>query len=492
MLEHFPSILTTTALVLHWGIIVGVGVRIILKRRPTGVSLAWLILITSVPFLGVFMYLMVGELWLPHRRIKQALASKKLFVDVIESIEDRWELSDAQLPDLAQSLNAQVNLPLGLSALGGNAVRLFDSFGPCLSTMIEDIDQAQSSVSMLFYIWESAGVVTEVEEALKRACARGIKCRLLVDSAGSRRFWSSARARELSKAGVEIAEALPVGRFRFQLKRIDIRNHRKIGVIDHRIGYTGSMNMVDPAYFKVGRGVGTWIDVMARVEGPAAEVLELTMALDWAAEHRGKHRESTQELVDSIKIATQKPAAGRIATQIVPSGPDQAAQLIHEMLITLMYNARKRLVLTTPYFIPSEAMMQAIISAAHRGVRVTLVVPEKIDSKLVRHASKSYFEDLLGAGVEVFTYRDGLLHSKIVTVDDDVAMLGSVNMDKRSFSINFEISMFVYDQGFVTELRDLQQSYIEHADRIELGPWRRRPVHTRLLQNTLQLLAPIL
>jgi cardiolipin synthase len=277
-----------------------------------------------------------------------------------------------------------------------------------------------------------------------------------------------------------------------QLKRIDIRNHRKIVVIDHRIGYTGSMNMVDPQFFNVGRGVGTWIDVMARVEGPAAEVLELTMALDWAAEHRGRNHQNTLELVDSIRVASSKPAPGSIAAQIVPSGPDQSAQLIHEMLITLMYNTRKRLVLTTPYFIPSEAMMQAIISAAHRGVRVTLVVPQDIDSKLVRHASKSYFEDLLRAGVEVFTYRGGLLHSKIVTADDDVGMLGSVNMDKRSFSINFEISMFVYDQGFVSELRSLQQSYIEHAERIEFDEWCRRPVYMRLLQNTLQLMAPIL
>lgn len=492
MLDLLLSILPTLAVVLHWGIIVGLGLRIILRRRASGVTLAWFLLVTSVPFVGAFIYLMVGELWLPHRRIKRAISGRESLRDVVETIEDRWELADADLPDLARSLNAQSNVPLGLSALGGNRVEIFDECSPCLQRVIEDIDGAEQSVNMLYYIWQSLGAVAEVEQALIRAAERGVQCRLLLDSAGSRRFLKGPRARELRSAGVEIVEALPVGKLRIQLKRIDIRNHRKIISIDHRIGYTGSMNMVDPAFFNVGKGVGQWVDVMARVEGPAAKVLDITMALDWAIEDTRRESESTRALLESIKEAPPVQAAGSIAAQIVPSGPDQAALLIHQMLVTLIYNARRRLVMTTPYFIPGDAMLEAMISAAHRGVRVTLVVPRDIDSVLVRHASKAYYDDLLRAGVEIFAFRGGLLHSKIVTADDDVAMMGSVNIDRRSFSINFEISMFVYDPDTLDRLRGLQYGYIEDSDRIELGAWERRPVHTKVLQNAVQLLAPIL
>jgi cardiolipin synthase len=492
MLDHLITILTAILVVLHWGIIVGLGMRIILKRRATGVSLAWLLLITTVPYAGALVYLLVGELWLPQRRIKQALSRKQSLRDIVEVLEDRWELTDDQLPELARGLNAQSNVPLGLSALSGNSLELHATWDECFQRLQEDIDQASEAINMVFFIWQSDGLVETIEEALMRASKRGVQCRLLLDSAGCRKFLKSTRAREMRQAGIEILEALPVGLLRFKFKRIDIRNHRKIVVIDHKIGYTGSLNMADPEHFNVGKGVGKWIDVMARVEGPAAKVLDLTMALDWAIEDTRQQSTSTDQLLSSIRNANRIHAAGQIAAQIVPSGPDQAAQLIHQMLITLIYNTRKRLVITTPYFIPSEAMLEAITGAALRGVRVTLVVPKRVDSMLVRHASKAYFEDLLRAGVEICQYRGGLLHSKTVSADDDVAMLGSVNMDKRSFSINFEISMFIYDQGFVREMRSLQQDYIAQSDRLESATWGDRGVHERIVQNAVQLLAPIL
>ncbi len=492
MLDHIGTILTSAAVILHWCIIIGLGLRIVLKRRQSGVSMAWLLLITTVPFLGAGVYLFVGELWLPRHRIKIANEARKGLRSSIELIEDRWEMQDEQLPELARGLNAQANSPMGLSALRGNTVKLFDTTAGFVESLIADIDRAEYSVSMLFYIWQSAGVVREVEEALIRACERGLRCRLLVDSAGSRSFLHSANASKLRAAGVEIAEALPVGRLRFRLKRIDIRNHRKIISIDHHTAYTGSMNMVDPAYFSVSSGVGQWVDVMSRVAGPAARVLAMNIALDWAVEDEREDREDTNELLQSLKNAPPIESKGDIAIQVVPSGPDQSAELIQQMLITLMYNTRRRLIITTPYFIPGESMVGAMKNAANRGVRVSLVVPEKIDSVLVRHACRAYFIDLLDAGVEIFLYRGGLLHSKTVTADDDVALLGSVNMDKRSFSINFEISMFIYDPGVVQGLRSLQQHYIEQSIRVDQADWARRPVHSRLLENALQLLAPVL
>lgn len=492
MLEHFTTILATSAVVLHWCIIVGLGLRILLKRRPTGVSMAWLLLITTVPFMGAALYLFVGELWLPRHRIKVANSARAGLQESIEVIEDRWEMDDQELPPLARGLNAQSGAPMGLSALKGNDVRLYETCEDFIEALINDIDHAQHSVSMLFYIWQSCGKVIEVEEALVRAANRGIRCRLLIDSGGSRGFFSSTSAATLRKAGIEICEALPVGRLRLRFKRIDIRNHRKIISIDNHTAYAGSMNMVDPAYFSANQGFGQWIDVMSRVSGPAARVLAINLAFDWAIEDERKDRKDTNELLQSLQRDSVPEAEGDIAVQIVPSGPDQSAILIQQMLITLMYNARKRLIITTPYFIPGEAMLSAMMNAADRGVRVSLVVPEKIDSLLVRHASRAYFEDLLDVGVEIYQYRGGLLHSKTVTADDDVALLGSLNMDRRSFTINYEISMFVYNTQVLQELRNLQQRYIEKSIRVERPQWANRPVHSRLVENALQLLAPLL
>jgi cardiolipin synthase len=488
----FISILTTTTLVLHWGIVIGLGLRIILKRRARGVAIAWLFLITSVPFVGAVMYLLVGELWLPRRRIRIARDARKGLSGMVRQIEDEWELTDDQLPELARSLNAQKNAPLGLTALGGNELELYNHCQAFVDSIVRDIENAQHSVSMLFYIWESSGQILRVEKALAQAVDRGVQCRLLLDGAGSKEFLRSGRCREMRKLGIEITEALPVGLLRMLFERIDIRNHRKIAVIDHSIAYTGSMNMVDPAFFKASAGVGQWVDVMSRVRGPIARVLGLHLGMDWAVEDRISKVDHASEIIKAIEQQGKIEAAGNLAAQVVPSGPDQDEQIIHEMLITLIYNAKTRLVLTTPYFVPSESMLQAMVSAAHRGVRVSLVVPEKIDSVLVRHASRSYFQDLLEAGVELYAYKGGLLHAKTVTADHNVAMLGSVNMDLRSFSINFELSLFVYDSGFMGTLRELQASYIENSNRIEIDEWAKRSLPSRLIENTMQLMAPIL
>lgn len=488
MLSLAPALI----FILHWVIIIGLGLRVILTRRPTGSALAWMFLITSVPIVGAVFYVLMGELWLPARRIREKTEGRAMLSDVEQRIEDRWELRDDQLPPIAAQLNAQASRVLDITALHGNRVELFDACVPCLDRLIEDIDAARTCVNIVMYIWDSKGKVGEVEAALVRAAQRGVRCRVLLDSVGSHPFLTGRGPARLRAGGIEVVEALPVGRLRLQLKRIDIRNHRKIIVVDHQVAYTGSMNMVDPAYFKAGKGVGEWVDVMARSEGPVAQVLEMVVATDWGTEDRSGDKRDSMAFIDSIRAESLDAPSGDIPAQIVPSGPDQSGQIIQEMLITLMYNAQRRLIITTPYFIPSEPMLAAIRGAAHRGVRVTLVVPMRIDSLLVRHASKAYFEDLLDAGVEIYQYRGGLLHSKTVTADDELVMLGSVNMDKRSFGINFEISMFIYHTDMLEQMRSLQERYIADSTRVEPDRWKRRSVYQRVIQNTTQLFSPVL
>lgn len=486
------SVLATLAVILHWVIVIGLGLRIILKRRPTGVSLAWLLVVASVPFVGAVLYLFVGELWLPRRRILRYNAFKDSISEQINSIDQAWDIKGEDLSRAAQLLNAQTHIPLGLSALGGNSIKIFNTSSACMRAIVEDIDNAKSAIAMLFYIWESGGDTVLVEQALIRAAQRGVVCRVMVDSAGSKKFTKTNCAREMLDAGIKVVETLPVGIFRVLFARIDIRNHRKIITIDHDIAYTGSMNMVDPKLFQVGQKVGQWVDVNARVEGPAARVLDMTLSLDWAVDLFDESTDRPGAEIRAMMPQAQLQSSGKIPLQVVPSGPDQSPRIIHDMLLTLIYNATKRLIITTPYFIPSEAMLTALTAASMRGVHVTLVVPEKIDSILIRHASKSYFEDLLDAGVEIRAYRGGLLHAKTVTADNEVAMLGTVNMDKRSFWINFEISLFAYDVGVVSELRQIQEAYIKDAILIESEQWRSRSILSRVVQNTVQLLAPIL
>ena len=486
----FPiaSVVTVFVFILHWVIMAGLGLRIILKRRPTGVSLAWLLVVGSVPFAGAVLYLFVGELWLPKNRIERYKAFKDSIASNIERIDHAWDVTGDELSPLARSLNAQANSPLELSAVGGNAIELFDRSELCIKAIVDDIDNAKSSVSMLFYIWQSGGGVDLVEAALIRAVERGVVCRVMLDSAGSKKFIRKKGFLQMRDGGVEVLTTLPAGLFRVLFARIDIRNHRKIITIDHDIAYTGSMNMVDPKCFKVKGQFGQWVDVMARVGGPAARVLDMTSNLDWAMEAHDAQGFEMQSLMASEPVE----AKGKISMQVVPSGPDQGARVIHDMLLTLIYTTTERLIITTPYFIPSEAMLTAMTAAAMRGVQLTLVVPKKIDSILVRHASKSYFQDLLEAGVEIRTYRGGLLHSKTVTADGQVALLGTVNMDKRSFSINFEVSLFAYDEEFVKQMCMLQESYIADSDRVDLDEWMSRSVMARIVQNSVQLLAPIL
>ncbi|MDF1808582.1 MAG: cardiolipin synthase [Phycisphaerales bacterium] len=491
-LISLSSIIAVLISLSHWVIVIGLGLRIILKRRSTGVSLAWLLIVGLVPFVGAVLYLFVGELWLPRRRIHAYEIFKESISADLTRINENWDITSDQLPQLAKSLNAQSSSLLNISAIGGNSVVLYDKSDCCIDAIIADIDSASISIHMLFYIWESSGHVEQVEAALIRAINRGVSCKLMVDSAGSKHFLRSKRVKELRAAGIEIVEALPASILRVLFYRIDIRNHRKIISIDQEIAYTGSMNMVDPEYFGVGKGVGEWIDVMVRVRGPAACVLDLVAKLDWAMEFSDNAGRDAKSEIRSVHQFENLVSHGEVPTQIVPSGPDQAPRIAHDMLLTLIYNTEKRLIITTPYFIPSEAMLTAMTAAALRGVQVTLVVPEKVDSILVRLASKSYFEDLLETGVQICTYRGGLLHAKTVTADDTVALVGTVNMDKRSFWINFEISLFAYDKSVVNALRGVQESYINDSSIVLYDDWVRRSVGMRVCQNTAQLMAPIL
>jgi cardiolipin synthase len=269
--------------------------------------------------------------------------------------------------------------------------------------------------------------------------------------------------------------------------RTDLRLHRKIVIIDNQCAWTGSMNLVDPQYFKQDAGVGQWVDAMVRLEGFAIIPLALIVLWDW-------HLETGEapEPIASQAGLQQVAARGTTDMQVVASGPGESGDGLLQMILALIHAARQELVLTTPYLVPDDSLLRALRGAAGRGVRVKLIVPEKVDSLLTRYASRSYFDDLLDLGIQIHLYHEGLLHTKSILVDDSMSMFGTVNLDMRSFWLNYEVALFVYDRDFAIELKRLQETYLEDATLINPATWNQRPFRDRFLENTMRLASPLL
>jgi cardiolipin synthase len=310
----------------------------------------------------------------------------------------------------------------------------------------------------------------------------------VVDARGSKHFIRKGLDTRLQKAGAKVAIALPVNPFRALFTRIDLRNHRKIAVIDGFLAWTGSGNITDTSFgYRPVRRVGPWIDAMVRVRGPAAQALDAVFLRDWLVESTDEDRAEVEKLLKMPPAIEEG-----CAVQVVPTGPDSGPASMRDAIITTIFAAREELLITTPYFVPDEATKHALISTAMRGVAVTLIVPKHLDQLVVGAASRSHFEELLRAGVRIYLHRHGLLHSKTMTIDSDVAMIGSHNLDERSFRLNYEVSIFIYDTDQASLLRMLQMQYLSESDEIFADSWCRRPALKRFAENVARLLGPLL
>jgi cardiolipin synthase len=465
----------------------GLSVRVIMRRRPVGVSLAWLSVVLLIPFAGAAIYLLFGELRLGSRRAARAARIHAPYMDWLQDLRKRSSVDFSQHGEASQPLSRLIEAAVGIPPLPSNHLQLFSTWESVFDSLIEDINRAQRTCHLVFYIWHMGGRAEEVAEALIRAAERGVLCRVLVDDVGSREFLRGKLAERLRQGKVHLLAALPAGLIRNVFVRFDLRMHRKIVVIDGETAYTGSLNLVDPRFFKQDAGVGQWVDAMVRVRGPVVEALAITFLEDWELEAS----EGLNRLRETGNVK-QLGAEGEAAIQVVPSGPASEENAIEQILLMTIYSAHRELVLTSPYFVPDESLLTALISAARRGVEVTLVVPAKVDSLMVRMASQAFKGDLLAAGVRVMLFDGGLLHTKSITVDGQISLFGSLNLDPRSLHLNFEITLTVYDQGFTSQLRALQQSYIDQSELMDLATWQSRSRVTRLTENAIRLLAPLL
>ena len=483
----FDGLVAAAGAALHIIVVGTVGLRVIWIRRPAGSAFAWLLLVATLPFAGALLYLLFGERPIGRQRLRRAhefygsfsAKAKSLWVDDVAD--------PAHLPPAQRGLANLAMRAAGLPVLRGSTLGLHAGAETILRAIIGDLDAAQESVDLAFYIWSAGGTADEVAAALERAAGRGVRCRVLLDALGSKVFLKTAWPARLRAAGIRLEVALAISPLVLVFQRADLRLHRKIVVVDERIAYTGSMNLVDPRFFKQDEGVGEWVDAMARLAGPAVAALRAVFLFDWNLQ-TGEPFVASNEAA----FAARHAVGGAALVQVVPSGPgiDSSANL--RILVDAVATARERIVLTTPYFVPDPALALALQNAAMRGVEVTIILPAINDSKLVTYASRAFFDELLEAGAQILQFEGGLLHTKSVTIDDSFALFGTVNLDMRSLHLNFELMLAVYDSGFNTALRVLQRGYARNARALDAAAWWARPRYQRLLEGIASLVAPML
>jgi cardiolipin synthase A/B len=470
---------------LDWGIrLVMIGV-VLRRRLNPATSLAWLTIIVIEPKIGVLVYALVGSRRFGRKRVRlhrhvvvKSRAGPRLAAQILHVV--RPEVDPICLPVIGQAEKYG-----GMPILGGNQVRLLRSTEETVEELVQAVDRAEQHAHLLFYIFRPDESGRRVAEALIRAAGRGVRCRLLVDDVGSKQLVRGPLWRELRTAGVQVRSALPVRPLRRLLQRMDIRNHRKLAVIDGRIALTGSQNIVNADYGT--KRVGVWHDLMGVFQGPVVTQLQTVFLEDWAFETGEVLDEEEHVLPDVISM-------GKMAAQVVPTGPshEEEKETIERVLMAAFSSAQRRIIITTPYLIPNESTILALSMAVDRGVVVDIVAPARVDHPLVQAAARHYYDELLEAGVNVHLHRDGLLHAKTITVDDTVALLGSTNLDRRSFNLNFEVNVLMYGPQIVSKLRFAQQTYIDGSTLLDAEAWAGRPSWRRYLQAFAALFSPLL
>ena len=462
----------------EWAIRLAMLVVVPFRRAPAATK-GWLLLIFFEPWVGLLLYLLIGRAKLPRRERAKLAKLPQAMAKVVDRINNHPNVFH---PEVDPALSAAVTLAENLGGspiLGGNSVELLADYYGTFTRLTADIDGAENHVHLLFYIFADDCATAPVIEALGRACKRGVHCRVLVDAIGSRAALRTLRPK-LTALGVAVHGVLSVSLAPWRKARLDLRNHRKIVVIDGRVGYTGSQNLVAAGFNK---GI-TYEDLMVRVVGPVVLELQYIFASDWYLE--------TDEILDSETEFPCPAIAGGVPAQALPSGPAFPTQNNQRLFVALVYGARKQVVLTTPYFIPDEPLLQAMQTAAQRGVDVHLVVSEKGDKAFVTLAQESYYEELLEAGVRIHLYQESFLHAKHLSVDDSVAMIGTSNLDIRSFVLNAEVMLMIYDPDSVARLAVEQERYYANSRMLNLASWRQRTFGRKLAQNLTRLLSPLL
>ena len=470
---------------LHSILVVAFSFRILSRDGLLPSSrMAWFMVVLTLPFIGSALYFLFGEVDLGHRANKQ---QRKIFA-VIHKFSHKTLAPPDDLDDLVEpqfraafKYTRSIN---GFNPLAGNQAELMPDAWSARERLIEDIDAATETVHILYYIWLDDTTGTNTANALIRAAKRGVTCRVMVDGLGSRAFVKSPLWKQMAEAGVNLAIALPIDRpiHTILTSRLDLRNHRKITVIDGKIAYCGSQNCADPE-FRVKAKYAPWVDIVLRMQGPIVAQKQMLFASDWMKE--------SDTPIEELHIVPQLTHGGFVA-QALGDGPTERMRASPQLFVTLIEAAQDELIITTPYFVPDPTVIEALCATAYRQVKVTLIVPKHNDSWIVAAASKSFYRKLLEAGAQIYEYRDGLLHSKTLTIDGQVVFMGSSNMDMRSFDLNYENDVLIQDHDITKAVRARQFEYVSCSDIVQLDEVATWQFHHRMWHNIIATIGPVL
>ncbi|WP_431797277.1 cardiolipin synthase [Microbacterium kunmingense] len=451
------------------------------NRRPTA-AMAWLLAIYFIPLIGVFLFLLIGNPRLPRKRRRQQDAINQYIRDTSAGLD--FGTLRPHAPQWFQSL-VTMNRALGAMPLAGdNDAHLISDYQESLDEMAEAIRTAERYVHVEFYILQTDASTEKFFAALEEVAARGVVVRVLLDHWANRgKPFYKQTLRRLDAMGAHWKLMLPVQPLKGKYQRPDLRNHRKLLVVDGKVGYMGSQNVTDSTYNlrkNIKRGLH-WVDLMVRLHGPVVASINAVFLSDW-------YSETDEILTDEIDLFKVESSHGDLDCQIVPSGPGFDSENNLRLFAALLYYAQRRIIIVSPYFVPDEALLLAITTACQRGLEVELFVSEEGDQAMVYHAQRSYYEALLRAGVKIWMYRKPyILHSKCMTIDDEIAVIGSSNMDMRSFGLNMEISMLVRGEEFVREMRGVEDKYRSLSRELTLEEWLMQPLRSTVLDNIARL-----
>ena len=475
----------TDLTIIAWLIVGGLHVAVMIHAvmvadRDPYARAAWLLLLLTLPLVGLALYLLFGETWITERERR------------------RWNCLSAELSAFAphptggphtacfaQNSFRSFEGAAGWKTTEGNTAHLLTDSNASIDRLVADIEAAERFIHLSFYIWLDDRNGTKVVEAVCRAASRGVQCRIAADALGSRAFIRSRHWDQMKDAGAQLCRLLsaPIGLGLLAGRRTDLRNHRKIAVIDGKIAYCGSQNCADPD-FLVKAAYAPWVDCMLRLEGPVARQTDLIFAQVWA-------RETGEDM--GAHFATDRALSDRNGFRAIAAGtgPLSPHGTMSDLFVSAISAAAATLTITTPYFAPDPGLAAAIVAAARRGVHVHIVFPHRNDSRIVGAISRAYYPNLASAGVSIFEFQGGLLHAKTLLADDRLVLIGSSNMDRRSLDLNYENNVLLDCREIAQQVRKRQEQWLNDCKAIPQTDACNRPLARRFADNLLTMIAPV-
>lgn len=455
--------------------VVGLASWIVLERRSPIATLAWIVTLAWLPVVGGIVYYFLGPRRLERRRLRRA-ASKRVVENALRAIED--ELDDRHRTQIARLIVAAGEA----APLRAERVDLYTEGRDCFDAMLNAIAAAEHHVHVSYYIWEPDRIGTRFRDALIAKAKQGVEVRLLLDWIGAyattHRFLAP-----LLEAGGRLGWFHPVSLSRLRPRHANFRTHRKIVVCDGKVGFVGGMNVAENQTSEF-RGERAWRDTHLRIEGSAVRSLQRVFLEDW--------HYATGETPHGPHYLRRAHTRGDDLVQVVASGPDAEVYAIHKLFFAAIASAHERVLITTPYFVPDEPISNALVTAAMRGVDVRVIVPAASDSRIVDLAARSYFPELLAAGVQMYEYLPRFVHAKTMVIDEDLSIVGSANLDNRSFRLNFEVCAAVYGRNLAARLAAVFEDDLAECRPVRARRLRRKPLLLRLGEATARLFSPML